>query len=602
MLQIANYRLDREQLVALAQATPYAMLGYAINVLLACMAFWGNVSSLELGLWTAFSLVVCGTVVARARMKPRDRQSFSKGRDAGPAILFSILLALPWSFLATRWLGAVSGNDLVVLLALAVGMAASGSILLAPVPIAAIVYAATILVPVAVKFLVLGGRENVVLAGLAVSFLFFLIVLIAVTGRMFLERLDAVRKAKQAYDKAQRATDAKSEFFATMSHEIRTPLNSVIGYTSLVLARRNLRDEDARDLAVVRDAGRALLSVVNDILDFSALEAGRLKLVRGAVLLRPIVESCLALILVEARKKGLSLNCEIDRALDDLPIYADGQRIRQVLLNLIGNAVKFTAQGSVTVEVNCRKRSPQSVTVHFSVRDTGPGIPSASIPDLFKRFSQLDSSRERRFGGSGLGLAICKRIVEAKGGTIGVESQLGVGSMFWFEIAFALSKVKPADTPAVMEVVLPKAESKHILIVDDVEPNRRLTATVLKSVGHRVTTAASGQEAIARVSAADYDLVLMDVQMPGMSGLAATKNIKRLGGKRASIPIIGMTANIFPDDIANCYAAGMVGHLGKPFEFDELIRCVEAALDVDQAPESASSREQSFPEDSACVG
>jgi CheY-like chemotaxis protein len=236
------------------------------------------------------------------------------------------------------------------------------------------------------------------------------------------------------------------------------------------------------------------------------------------------------------------------------------------------------------------------------VRDTGPGIPSASIPDLFKRFSQLDSSRERRFGGSGLGLAICKRIVEAKGGTIGVESQLGVGSMFWFEIAFALSKVKPADTPAVMEVVLPKAESKHILIVDDVEPNRRLTATVLKSVGHRVTTAASGQEAIARVSAADYDLVLMDVQMPGMSGLAATKNIKRLGGKRASIPIIGMTANIFPDDIANCYAAGMVGHLGKPFEFDELIRCVEAALDVDQAPESASSREQSFPEDSACVG
>lgn len=600
MLRISSPRLDREQLVALAQATPYAMLGYAINVVLACIAFWGDIPKIELSLWTACSLLICGAVIARARMKNRGSQSLRKTRDVRPALFFSILLALPWSILALRWLGAVSGDDAVVLLALTVGMAASGSILLAPVPIAASVYAAAILMPVAAKALFLGGREKIVLAGLAISFLLFLLVLIGVTAKMFLERLDAVRKAKEACDRAQRATDAKSEFFATMSHEIRTPLNSVIGYTSLVLARRNLCEEDARDLTVVRDAGRTLLSVVNDILDFSALEAGRLKLVRSAILLRPIIESCLSLMLVEARKKGLSLSSEIDPVLDSLPIHADGQRIRQILLNLVGNAVKFTARGHVTVEVMSLNQSSESVDVRFSVRDTGPGIPSASIPDLFKRFSQLDSSRERRFGGSGLGLAICKRIVEAKGGTIGVESEVGVGSTFWFEISFALSEVMPPDAPATLEVALPKAESKHILIVDDVEPNRRLTATVLKSVGHRVTTAASGQEAIARVSAGDYDLVLMDVQMPGMSGLAATKIIRGLGGKPASIPIIGMTANIFPEDIATCYAAGMVGHLGKPFEFDELIRCVEAGLD--QCVPETSHTDSGFPEDSACVG
>jgi CheY-like chemotaxis protein/nitrogen-specific signal transduction histidine kinase len=417
-----------------------------------------------------------------------------------------------------------------------------------------------------------------------------------VSGRTFMERLDAVKKTKEACALAERATEAKSEFFATMSHEIRTPLNSIIGYTSLVLARQKLREDDARDLSVVRDAGRALLAVVNDILDFSALEAGRMKLVQNATLLRPIVEECLSLMLVEARRKGLSLIGEIDPILDGLPVHADGQRIRQVLLNLVGNAVKFTSSGRVTVEVRCLKHSANSAVVRFAVQDTGPGISAESVPHLFKRFSQLDGTNERRFGGSGLGLAICKRIIEAKGGTIGVDSDVGVGSTFWFEIAFTLADAIPGEVRDA-EAGLPKSESKHILVVDDVEPNRRLTATVLKTVGHRVTTAGSGQEAIARFASEDYDLILMDVQMPGMNGLAATKAIRNLGGKGTSVPIIGMTANIFPDDIANCYAAGMVGHLGKPFDFDELISCVDAALD--QASLSSSSAEDGLAEETA---
>jgi len=599
MFQIPKPMLDREQLVAVARVTPYAMLGYAINVLLAATAFWHSIPAIELWLWTGLSLLICSTVAIRQWGKGNLSRSPGETRNAWPALAFSMVLALPWSILATRWLGAVDGSGSVVLIALVVGMAASGSILLAPIPSAASVYAATILIPVGIKFLLLGTRSHIVLAGLSISFFLFLMFLVRAAGRVFLERLDAVRKTKEACALAERATEAKSEFFATMSHEIRTPLNSIIGYTSLVLARQKLCEDDARDLAVVRDAGRVLLSVVNDILDFSALEAGRMKLVHSATFLRPIVEGCLSLMLVDARRKGLLLSAAIDPILDDLPVQADGQRIRQVLLNLIGNAVKFTSEGRVTVEVNCVRHSANSAVIRFSVQDTGPGIPAASIPDLFKRFSQLDSTSERRFGGSGLGLAICKRIVEATGGTIDVDSKVGVGATFWFEIPFTLADAVPRDTGDT-QTCLPKSDGKHILVVDDVEPNRRLTATVLKTAGHRVTTAGSGLEAIARLGSGDYDVVLMDVQMPGMNGLAATKAIKNLGGKVASIPIIGMTANIFPEDIANCYAAGMIGHLGKPFDFDELISCIGAALD--QAPARESPSENEFRDDAACAG
>jgi signal transduction histidine kinase/FixJ family two-component response regulator len=592
MLQIPSLKLDREQLVAVARATPYAMLGYAINVVLATVAFWNRIPALELYLWTGLSLVICGAVGFREFRKSGSSRLPGETRNSEAVLICSVLLALPWSILATRWLGAVGGDGSVVLIALVVGMAASGSILLGPTPRAAVVYAATILIPVALKFLLLGGRSNVVLAGLSVSFFLFLTFLAKIAGRVFLERLDAVRKTKEACVLAERATEAKSEFFATMSHEIRTPLNSIIGYTSLVLARQQLHEDDARDLGVVRDAGRALLSVVNDILDFSALEAGRMKLIQSATLLRPIVEGCLSLMLVEARKRGLLLSAAVDPILDNLPVHADGQRIRQVLLNLVGNAVKFTSEGRVVVEANCVRHSANSAIVRFSVQDTGPGIPAASLPDLFNRFSQLDSTSERRFGGSGLGLAICKRIVEATGGTIGVDSKVGVGSTFWFEIAFTLADAVPGHTSDT-ETRLPKGDSKHILVVDDVEPNRRLTATVLKTVGHRVTTAASGQEAIALLGSGDYDVVLMDVQMPGMNGLTATKAIKNLGGKAASVPIIGMTANIFPDDIAKCYAAGMIGHLGKPFDFDDLLSCIGAVLDQTSSSE---------PDDETVVG
>ncbi|WP_052699226.1 ATP-binding protein [Hyphomicrobium sp. 99] len=580
-------RVHRDQLSAVARVTPYAMAGYGINVVLATAAFWNSIPARDLFLWFLFSLTVCGIVGLRSlHRSPTPRgQNSSELRSARNALVFAILLAVPWSSLAVFWAGAVNGTSEAILIAFVVGMAASGSILLAPLPAAALSYAGTILGPLIIKLLIVGGRDNLLLAALAVSFLVFLVILVMTNARMFMERLRVLQRlkisiedARAANEAAQRATSAKSEFFATMSHEIRTPLNSVIGYTSLVLARRGLNAEDARDLEIVRDAGRSLLNTVNDILDFSAIEAGRLKLLLAPTLLRPTIESCLSLMQVEARAKGLILSAEIDSALDEVTVEADAQRVRQVLVNLVGNAVKFTSEGRVDVEARWLRRSDDIVAVRFTVKDTGPGIPEKSIPELFNRFSQLDGSYERRFAGSGLGLAISKSIVVAMDGEIGVHSELGAGSAFWFELPLIVSRaLPPADRSAESKPASPGG--LNILVVDDMEPNRRLTSTVLRRAGHRAVTAASGAEAISLVKSETFDVILMDMQMPGMNGLAATKEIRNLPPNQGQVPIIAMTANVLPNEIASCYAAGMTAHIGKPFEIDELLHTIEAASD-----------------------
>lgn len=581
-MRLLRFPVHKEQISSIARTTSFAMVGYAINVILAFIAFDGVIPSQWLLVWTLCSLTVCGGIALQTLAKkgaPKLRRT--NVRNGNVALVSAFLLALPWTVLAVTWVGILDGEREIILIALTVGMAASSSLLLMPIPLAALVSAVTILAPLIVKWAILGDEKNFILAGLAMSFLAFLILLIAVGGRMFVERIQSLdqvlrseAEAKLAREEAERATNAKSEFFATMSYEIRTPLNSIIGYTSLVLARQGLNREDVSDLSIVRDAGKALLAIVNDVLDFSAIEAGRLKFIKSSVTLPPLVESCVALFSAEAREKRLVIRSDIDPRLKDITFTADAHRLRQVLLNLVNNAVKFTSEGYIAVSLKLIDEQPSSATIRFSVRDTGPGIPADLIPNLFQRFSQLDNGSDRRHGGSGLGLAICRSIVQANGGKIDVESHEDEGSTFWFEVPLEIAERKRE----VQHDGIANNESEQrplkVLVVDDVEPNRKLASAVLRRAGHDVTMAASGAEAIARVEDDSFDVVLMDVQMHGMDGLAATRAIGRLTPKHALPPVIGMTANAFPSDVENCIAAGMAAHVAKPFDFGELLRMV----------------------------
>ncbi|HEV2559439.1 MAG TPA: PAS domain S-box protein [Microvirga sp.] len=402
-----------------------------------------------------------------------------------------------------------------------------------------------------------GGSEPTVLAALR-----------DVTDRQLqAEQLKTAKDmAEDLARKAQAASEAKSEFLASMSHEIRTPLNSILGFTGLVLDGGSLNPEDRRYIEQVRGSGHALLTVVNDVLDFSKIEAGQVELNPQPFALGELLDNAVSIVRGIALERGIPIALE---AATDLPaaVIGDADRLRQILLNLLNNAVKFTRQGWVTLAV---RRCAGGL--HFTVTDTGIGIPADKLPRLFERFTQVDNSISRQYGGTGLGLAISKRLVTLMGGEIGVESRAGEGSTFWFRVPLAesLTPALPARRPAADGAARPA----HILLVEDVAINQELARLILEKAGHRVDVAGDGAEAVEAVRRTAYDLVLMDVQMPVMDGIAATGRIRRLGGAHAALPIVAMTANVLPDQVARFRQAGMDDHVGKPFQAAELLATV----------------------------
>ncbi|MCC8194599.1 MAG: response regulator, partial [Deltaproteobacteria bacterium] len=385
---------------------------------------------------------------------------------------------------------------------------------------------------------------------------------------------DMLERLKQMIFRAEEATRAKSDFLARMSHEIRTPLNAIIGMAYLSL--QDSIDEKQRNVfSKIHLAATNLLGIINDILDFSKVESGKMELESAPFSLRGTLDSTIMLLKGRADEKGIDLRLEVADEIPDI-LVGDALRISQICINLCGNAIKFTSEGGVLLKVALSELQNRVATLYFRVEDTGIGMSLEQQRGIFDAFSQADGSITRRFGGTGLGLAISKLLVELMRGTVWVSSRPGEGSVFQFTVSLPVNdeQTLPDATERTADV-FPQVDGARVLVVEDNEMNQEIAVGLLELMGIAPTLAGNGEEAITLCEKQEFDLILMDIQMPVMDGLEATRRIRASGKfNTATVPIVAMTANAMSTDKEKSLEAGMNAHIAKPINHAELAETV----------------------------
>ncbi len=589
-------RVMQTQVTRLIEGSGFGGLVGFIMAILWVVLLWNKLPHVVLSVWLGFMalLFVVRTIITYSRMYDQARKRAYVDIARRWYLLAVLITGAGWG-VTSMLMFPYDRVEQIVLAFILAGVAASG-VTLSNVAWVYSGFVGLALVPLMVRLFYIGGEVYYALS--AMTGLFMVVMILAVY-RMYLASSDALRleytneeliqnltlagvelenmnkeltdeieyvkrmekELKQAKDKAEEMSQAKGEFLANMSHEIRTPMNGVIG-TLQLLADTDLGTTQQEYVDTAHKSAHSLLTILNDILDLSKIEAGKLNIERIPLDLREIISELITLHTMTAEEKCIQIYAEID---DQLPnaVTGDPTRIRQILANLISNALKFTEKGHVLLKADVVSADDEQAVIRFEVEDTGVGIEEEVKDKLFNEFTQADGSTTRKYGGTGLGLAIVKQLVEMMHGEFGVDSAPGEGSTFWFILPLAISAEQSLQQLHEQEAELPGKLSGHVLLVEDNPINQMVAQKMLEKIGIESTLAGDGQQALNMLEQETYDAVLMDCQMPVMDGFEAAQRIREQDALN-KLPVIAMTANVMEGDREKCIAAGMNDYIGKP--------------------------------------